>query len=68
MDMRVDAAWDHDLAGGVDDPPRTDRSKTTGRADRDDLLAGDGDIGRLGPRGKDGEAARDDGVSHLSLL
>jgi len=52
MDMRVDAARDHDLARGIDDPPRTDGGKAAGRADRDDLLAGDGDIGRLGTRGR----------------
>ncbi len=51
MDMRVDAARDHDLARGVDHPPGPYRSQVARPADRDDLLAGDADISRLGAGG-----------------
>ena len=68
MDMRVDAARDHDLARRVDDPSGADRGEAAGRADRGDVLAGDADIGRLGTRGQDGATACDDDVEHLSLL
>ena len=47
MDMRIDAARDHDLPGRIDDPPGADRGEAARRADRRDLLAGDPDIGRL---------------------
>ncbi len=57
MDMRVDAARNDDLPGGVDHPRRADRGEAAGRADRDDMLAGDANIGRLGTGGKDGKAA-----------
>ena len=65
MDMRVDTARDHDLPGGVDDPPRAERREAARRADRGDPLAGHADIGGLGTRGKDGGAAVDDYVEHM---
>ena len=68
MDMRVDAAGDDDLAGGVDDPPGAQRGEAPRPADRGDLLAGNPDIGRLRPRGQDGKPAGDDDVEHVSLL
>ena len=65
MDMRVDAAGDDDLARGVDDPPGAERGEAARRADRGDLLAGDADIGRLGPEGRTASAAGDDDVEHV---
>jgi len=49
MDMRVDAARDHDLPRGVDGPSGTDPREAPGRADRRNMLAGYADIGGLGP-------------------
>ncbi len=68
MDMRVDAARDHDLSRGVDHPPGAEGREAARRADRRDPLAGDADIGGLRTRGKDGDAARNDDVEHFSLL
>jgi hypothetical protein len=51
MDMRVDAARDHDLPRGVDGPSGTDPREAPGRADRRNMLAGYADIGGLGTRG-----------------
>ena len=65
MDMRVDAARDHQLAGGVDRPGRRIAPEGAGGGDGGDLLAGDGDVGddRAGRR-DDGSAA-DEQVQHL---
>ena len=68
MDMRIDAARHHDLPGGVDGPSGADRREAAGRADRGDMLAVHSDIGPLGTRGKDGDAARDNDIEHLGLL
>jgi hypothetical protein len=57
MDMRVDAARDHDLARRVDHATRTERGEAAWRADRGNALAGHPDIGRLRTRRKDGETA-----------
>jgi hypothetical protein len=45
MDMRVDAARDHDLSRGVDDPVCTEGGKAARRADRRDFVAGGADVG-----------------------
>ena len=47
MDMRVDAAGDHDLPRGVDRAAGAERGEAARRADRDDLFALDADIGRV---------------------
>jgi hypothetical protein len=57
----------NDLSRGVDHPPGAERREAARRADRRDPLAGDADIGGLGTRGKDGDAARNDDVEHMSL-
>jgi len=57
MDMRVDAAGDHDLPRCVDGPSGADRGEAAGRSDRGEMLTGHTDIGWLRTRGKDGEAA-----------
>src|SRR5690348_752610 len=41
VDVRVEAAWDHDLAGAIDDPRGADRPQAFGRADGNDLATGD---------------------------
>src|SRR5262249_31266294 len=65
MDMRVDAARNHDLPRSLDDPPRANVGETAGRSDRSNALAAYADIGRLRTRGKDGETTRYDDVQHL---
>ena len=45
MDMRVDAARNDDLPGGVDHPPRAQRGEAAGCAGRVYALAADADIG-----------------------
>src|SRR5579864_9387412 len=67
VDMRVDAAGDDDLAGGVDDPPGAEGGERARPADRDDMLALNADIGRLRSRGQDGQAAGYDDVEHQCL-
>ena len=68
MDMRVDAAGDDDLAGGVDDAAGTERGQAARRADRRDVLPGNTDIGRLRSGGQDNQAAGYDDVEQLKLL
>ncbi len=68
MDMRIDAAGDDDLAAGIDHPSGTERGEAARRADRGDLVPGDPDIGRLGSRRQDGEAAGYDDVEHGGSL
>jgi len=68
MDVRVDAAGDHDLPRRVECSSRSDRGEAAGRADRGDMLTVDPDIGGLRTRGKHGGAARDNDVEHLGLL
>jgi hypothetical protein len=48
MNVRIDAARDHNLPGGVDDPRSADVREVGGRDDRDDLAVIDPDIGGLG--------------------
>src|SRR5689334_7057568 len=68
MDMRVDAAGDHDLAGGVEDPPAADRREAPRGADRGDLAADHNYIGRLGSARQNRGPARDDQVKHAAHL
>ena len=68
MDMRIDAAGDHDLPRGVDRSSSADCGEAARRADRGDVLARNPDIGGLRPRWKDGGTARDNDVEHLGLL
>jgi hypothetical protein len=65
MDMRVDAARDHDLPRGVDHPPGAEHRKAARRADGGDFFAGDADVGGFRARGQDGETARNDDVEHV---
>ena len=62
MDVRVDAAGDHDLAGGVDRAPGAQRGEAAGGADRGDALALDADIGLLRAGRQNGKTAGDHGV------
>ncbi len=48
--------------------PAPSVGEAAGRADRDDVLADDANIGRLRARGKDGKTVLYDDVEHLSLL
>jgi hypothetical protein len=68
MDMRVDAARNHNLPRRIDDPAGADRREAAGRADRRDLALCDPDVGRLRPRGQDGGSGGDDNLQHLNLL
>ena len=67
MDMRIDAARDHDLPRRIDGSSGADRGEAAGRADRGDMLAVHSDIGPLGTRGKDGDAAPSGGAPRWGL-
>jgi len=45
MDVRIDAARDHDLSGSVNDPSAADLREASRRADRDDLASSYADVG-----------------------
>jgi hypothetical protein len=65
MDVRVDAAGDDDLAGGVDDPlRRPGRPQATRRADRNDLVADNPDIEGSGSARHDRDTAGNNQIEH----
>jgi hypothetical protein len=68
MDMRVDAAGDDDLPGRVDGALGAQSGKAAGRADGDDPLALDADIGLLRAGGEHGGSAGNDDIEHGCLL
>jgi hypothetical protein len=64
MDVRVEAARDHDLPGGVDDPHGADRRETSRPADGGDLAAADTDIGLFRSTRQNRNTAGNDQIEH----
>src|SRR5215831_957147 len=64
MDMRIDAAWHHDLPGRIDDPRSADVREASGSTDGGNLAAADADIDRFRAARHNRFAARNNQIEH----
>jgi hypothetical protein len=68
VDVRIDAAWDHDLAGRIDDARSRGVAKRPRRRDRRDSLAFDRDVATRDALRRHHVAAANDQVEHGAIL